>query len=203
MPCGCSACCVGLDTEHGKAEASPRVFVSGGRLAAVGEHLVSFYELPAGSSVTVGGASALGPMALSGALKITPPSEPVKVLAFSEPIARPRDPEQNSGRFLVCTGAGQELPTPKSGFKRFCGVMDVTGGVVYQAPRPAQGGFAEALALAAGGDEALFLYGRGKTGDHYLIWKRGGPAKTLKADLHSAEVRDTLKRFGQERYFEP
>lgn len=192
----CSACCVALEGED-RHETEPLVFFERPRLAAVGRHSVSIYELPAGSSVTVAGRSADAPIAASGTVAM-PDVAPKRVLTFSEPLAWPKRPQRNGERFLACTDSrGPKRPAKaKEARSRFCGVLDLKGDAVYAAPAPAAGGWVEALALSEDGTQAAFEYGRKKAVDSYVIWSESVGSKRYKADPKDVKLRRALERLG-------
>lgn len=159
------------------------LYVDRPRVAAVEENSISFFLLPAGASVTVDGKPADGPLALKGQVAM-PKLEPVKVVRFEEPLLLPQRPQPNGQRFLACTRT------------KFCGIMDLSGAVVFEAPRPKKGGWAEALAIAPDGHEAAFEYGQGKAVSGYLVWNEATGAKRYKADPKNLTLRRTLSRLG-------
>lgn len=108
----------------------------------------------------------------------------VKVVAFSNTLARPAAPRPDGERLLVCTR------TPE-----FCGVYDVSGRRVFKAPKPPKGGFVEAVALSPDGRDGLFAYGRGKYIEEYLVWSEKAKARRYRNDLKDLELRQVLERF--------
>jgi len=198
----CDACCVGLTGEDAE-ENLPLVFFDRPHLAAVGRHSVKLFELPAGSSVTVDGKGADASMALAGALKM-PEVRPKRVLTFAEPIARPRRPQRNGQRFLVCTDPrGNKRPAKrKDSRSRFCGVLDLNGETVYAAPAPKRGGWAEALALSSDGTEAVFEYGRKKAVESYVFWTETTGSRRYRADPKDMTLRRALERLGIDENFQ-
>jgi hypothetical protein len=165
-----------------QAEPARRIFAAGDRAAAVYEDRVEFFLLPPETMATVGGRSAFGPLAENGMLLFWPELKPAKVLAFQKPVSKPARPERNAARFTLCAD--------------FCGVLDVSGKVVYKAPA-AEGRTIDALGLSQDGKQAIFEYRRGNDLDSYLVWSEKTKAvKTYKADVRDLELRRTLNRFG-------
>lgn len=191
----CDSCCVGAEREPD--ESHPQVFFDRPLLAAIRRHSVSLYKLPAAAQVTVDGQPADGPIALAGELSM-PDIQPSRVLTFSEAIVRPRRPQRNGDRFLICTDPRLPKRTARRNDSRwrFCGVLDLNGEPVYAAPAPGSGGWAEALALSSDGTEAVFEYGRGKAVDSYVFWSEMVGARRYKADPKDLKLRRALHRLG-------
>ncbi len=181
-----------------RAKPAERVFAVGNKVAAVYSHEAQFFILPPDAMVTVGGRSAFGPLAENGMLLVLPELQPVKTVRFGEKIERPAAPERNASRFLICTDPEEivEYIEKSASLARFCGVFDVAGKAVYEAPS-APGESIQALALSSDGNQALFEYRRGKDVESYLVWtEKAKQPKTYKADMRDLELRRALNRFG-------
>jgi hypothetical protein len=180
------------------AEPAARVFAVGDRAAAVYEKRVEFFRLPPQTLVTVGGLSAFGPLPATGEVVFHPELRASSTIHLVQPIARLLHPERNAARFLVCTGrVGIWETKHKRSSDNMCGVVDVSGKVIFEPADTDAEGVIEALALTADGKQALFEYRHGKNVDSYLVWteKEKKPA-VFKADVRDMELRRVMNRFG-------
>lgn len=187
---------------NASAERAERIFAVANRAAAVYDHSIEFFVLPPETMATVSGRSAFGPLAENGMLLFWPELKPAKVISFNQKLIKPARPERNGYEFLACAEPTDKewIDSPggsdETVLRNFCGVLNLAGTVVYQAPQPKDGAV-EALALSSDGSQALFEYRKGKDVESYLVWTRGARRpKTYKADMRDLALRRTLNRFG-------